>query len=659
MPIDFARIARDFAPWFKSQLRLIPLVIERLSKWIGQRTSAAAGLERASRAFPVIAWRDGAITLRLASSQQGALVPVTPAPTFGQHLARGGASFIDGFARIADMIDQEETLPRFLTRLDAAVALIEASIARWARPLETDRFAPTGHTASDLFGQAALGFRLLSEASQPGAAIDRLLAQLTAARTVWSSRGQGDGSVDVITGAGPRVDAADASTTLGETLDYWASTLLGAAVVLVSLPLLVTTLVQGALLRVKLLVLSELEGIERAVFDLRGLVFDALTTSMPGFVSTVFDLVGGVRDVLVANVRLYLTFAREYLVALVGEVRTFLTDVVRFVGELMTFIRDVMTWITPITTYDLRNLIASGGAKGAVVNFLIPAVSADLLLDRNGNVNYPKGDELREFVDDALELVPRPARWILKRVERRRINAIYWLIDELFPAGGTTSFPDSDPVSFDSRFPDVGATLFGSGRAASIESALVGSRDALTAGVDGMLGGVETRLGELAVVFDDAAQSAARMGSVGRYRRLRTRADSLADGVFGVEVRAERERRVSDPLASAYERWLADGGIALVAEAVPLHAREMARYFHARINEGSELTAPVVPTSPRILRKHAILGRVRVPRVRLRVTSPAALDAALAQKTADAFQTAVQRAYREASRRLDDMRPVD
>ena len=149
------------------------------------------------------------------------------------------------------------------------------------------------------------------------------------------------------------------------------------------------------------------------------------------------------------------------------------------------------------------------------------------------------------------------------------------------------------------------------------------------------------------------------MGSTGRYGLLNLRADSLADGVFGPEVRGARERRVSDPLAIAYEHWLADGGIALVAEAVPLHAREMARYFHARISEGSELTASVVPTSPRILRERVTLGRVRVPRVRLRVTAPAALDAELARRTALAFETAVQRAYREGTTRLNDMRPVD
>jgi hypothetical protein len=81
----------------------------------------------------------------------------------------------------------------------------------------------------------------------------------------------------------------------------------------------------------------------------------------------------------------------------------------------------------------------------------------------------------------------------------------------------------------------------------------------------------------------------------------------------------------------------------------------MSEYWRHQVEAGEELTAPMTPTSPHILRQRAVLGKVAVPRITLRAAPRRQLDESLVEFMRDAFQTAVERCYITGQRRFTEL----
>src|SRR6187455_3252168 len=130
MPIslDFEALAAPFRAPIGLQLRTITEVFERLGKFLKKRAEGAEALERATRAFPILRFYDGALAAWIDRSQRGALTPGVPEPSFWDALAASGRAFVAGLGRIPQAAREEWLLPGLIATLGAAVRAIEDSV---------------------------------------------------------------------------------------------------------------------------------------------------------------------------------------------------------------------------------------------------------------------------------------------------------------------------------------------------------------------------------------------------------------------------------------------------------------------------------------------------------------------------------------------------
>jgi hypothetical protein len=111
-----------------------------------------------------------------------------------------------------------------------------------------------------------------------------------------------------------------------------------------------------------------------------------------------------------------------------------------------------------------------------------------------------------------------------------------------------------------------------------------------------------------------------------------------------------------DPLAAAFEGWLAAGGFELIGDVIGGYVDGLAAHWRERqVAEDTEPTTVVTPTSPHLLRRNATVGRVVLPRLTVRAAPGRALDEELADAVAARFAVAVREAYAAGSQRLRDL----
>ena len=209
---------------------------------------------------------------------------------------------------------------------------------------------------------------------------------------------------------------------------------------------------------------------------------------------------------------------------------------------------------------------------------------------------------------------------------------------------------EAAPLVFHSNLPDFGKTLFGEQvrrRVGEIISATdEGMRSVLETGFGRTADGLDAAAGQFSRLADAVADAGPLAPGLG------ADADRLTAGLFATEP-APAQR---DPLAQAFDSWIAHGGIAVLAAMLDGYAQQMARLWRARYIEEPTTGGPTpegsAPTSPHILRRHGAPGRVEVPRVLIRVGGPAGDD--VLDTIAAEFAGAVAGAYRQGAQQLRD-----
>src|SRR5258708_29128952 len=99
MSLDFGTIVAPFQDRFALQFSVIQRAFDRIGDWLDQRLDGARELERASQAFPIVDFFNGAVTAAIARAQFGGLA-TRPAPGFAAEMAAGGRRFVSGFENI-------------------------------------------------------------------------------------------------------------------------------------------------------------------------------------------------------------------------------------------------------------------------------------------------------------------------------------------------------------------------------------------------------------------------------------------------------------------------------------------------------------------------------------------------------------------------------
>lgn len=663
MPIDFAAIAARFAVAFAAQLKNATTAQKGLEKALDRRRAAARLVNEATRQFPIVRFYDGAVTMKLPPSQRGLLTFDTPPRSVAEGLAAGGLSFLTGLGRATEPFrdnSQETVIARFLSGANEALAGVEASLRRFTVPTK-EMFNPDQRTASDLFGLAALAFRALSEASGKSGEIKRLTAQIRGTMHVLGMH-----PADEL--APPAEEPATVATrSMAETMDALAYEALAGIVIIGSLPKLVENLLTGLVLGLKSTMLDELANLERQVLDLRGDLFEAVFGGLTRLADRGAHLVGGAHQVIAMNVAFQLKFFRAFGTELAVGVRDFIHGLTEFLGDVVSLLRWLPSVLQAVTRFELTDLWSS---KVGWITGNVMSISLDNLLNDEGTaVNWVLRGKLNLLLDGSEKVLRKvrkspPVRWIVGdkiKYGLRQIARARWLVRELFTGGGpgdtVPTLPEAAPLRFHSDFPDLGETVFGAATRTGLTADIDRVERALRTGVGTALGRAGRGFDDLAAEFTkDATLSATVDGR--RLARVAGQSDLLADTVFGPEVTGERQAlrdRPEEAVARALESWLADGGFLTVGEVIPGYVKEMATHWRATLTEGTELTAELTPTSPRILRKRATLGKVAVPRLTLHAGAGQALDERFADAVADQFAGAVRGAYETGRRKLADL----
>ncbi|MFI1169993.1 hypothetical protein [Streptomyces melanogenes] len=639
MPIDLTAVASRFAAVFAGQLRDATAAQKGIEKALARRREAARAAERATGQLPILTFHGSALMLYLADAQHGALFASAAEPSLGDHLAGDARHFLTGLSRATAPFrsdSQETVVLRFVAGAEAALAEVDDPVRRFAVP-HPEVFAPAHRRGADLFGLAALGFRALAQAATTTGGIRRLTEQIRGVLPLPAPQ------ATVVPYTWPR--------TPDEALDAAAfeliavTVLIGAAPGLIDvLPGTADVLLRHTVLLLKSWVLDLLAVGEAKVLELRGDAIEITVTRLSRMGGQGVAMLGGALGVIGSQVTLSAAVYRSVGTALATGIGDFVVLLGRFLVGLVELVRALPDLLRVVTAFDMARL--------PLVHF-----SLDDLLDADGNaVNTALRDKLLAalLVAEGISVgvsADQPLLVTLRPLAPR-IDAARRLVSALFDSSGPVTLPEGAPSRFRSDFPDLGGALFGEGRRERVLAVVEAFQGAVRTGVTASLRRTQEGLGLAARAAGDAGRDW-RAGPADGMWPAAEQATALTDRLLGPEQGAPPGP--SGAIARAFESWLATGGILLVGEAIPGYVGELAAQWRARLAEGTELTAPLTPTSPHILRKRAVLGRVTVPRMTLRLPRGRELDEVLAEEIAGQFAHAVRGAYRTGTDRLREL----
>jgi hypothetical protein len=673
MPIDFAAVAARFADQVALEGRRVVLVQRALAttKVLTKRRDAGRAVEQATRMFPVVLFYDGAVTMQIGLGQRSVIGLTTPRPSFPEHLWRGVKGFFVGLAGIVEPFrsDRAETaIARTAAEIYRALAYVEHSLATFQQP-QSAPSKPGGApitmferstSASDLIGLAALGFRALDEASRKAGEIEVLTGQIE--RTLNVFGGPEKAKTAATPGAESAAPAASLTDRLGE-----ASLGLAAAISVVGVvPQLVSTVVEGAMIHLRVLLLDELRSIERSVLDLRDRLVLGVVEGVLAGADRAVDIVNAAQSIAGANIVAALDGARVVGRSLIRGILAFVRGIRSFLGGVVRFLTLLPGVLKVLVDFDLLRLLG-GGVKGTIASAFAGGKFSlgDTLTKNATEVNVGLARSLwRKAQVVATAPVVFGLKGVLARIAAEKyLRRVRRVLDALFPGWGgdddhRITVPEAPgKLAFKSDFPRLSSTIFGDGRAELLLDQINGLERSLDTNVAEALRSTRDGLEGFTAEFQRKATEAAALRDRGRLERAAAKADVLADRVFGGEVGVARKAvadRDKDTLALAFESWLATGGFVLIGEVIPFYVEEVARLWREKVEHAAE-PPPITPTSPHILQRRATLGKVRVPRMTLHVPAGRQLDAALADEVTQRFGFAVDDAYRSGARRLTDV----
>ena len=634
MPIDFAAIAAQFSEQLAHQTHPLEPVFDKLEAAVKKLVEQSERAERATRAYPIFRYRDGALAVHV-DPLGAAPLPSAPPLGFVDGLKTGGLQFLTGIGWTRTAVRQELAIPTLLGVAADALKVVVDSIDRF-RPPTPAMFDPRERRLSDVIGLLVLGYNSLLGSQARAQLLDVARGSMDfyreyqrlfppSAGATAPQPAPSVGTVDLVVGL------ADESSTQ----------LLGAVVLLPILGETLAVLVHDGSLEAKRLILTELSEVEQKVHGVRSAAIEGLLQGAD-LGQLAAEWLFAARIVILTDIAILTTVGPSLLNSFLGGVRAYAEGVTEWGTWLADLMEKIRSIVDAIMSFDL-------------VGFVLKLIFPDWLIDR---LPLPK-----ITIDDLVSfLLGLGAAWVKSTLDRffdaalRILNTVdlvydvddlYWKVDavaEVFNIVLTPTPPlppDVMPTTPLAAFPDVYEEFFGGGRAATFLSTVDRFGVETRAGIRTALGGAATLLNDLGTTFAVEADRAASMGSVGRMRELAADSAVLAERVFGPEaerVRGQAEQRRPDELAVAFEQAVTSGGFALVGSAIPAYVGEMQRFWAAKRPPFER------PTSPHILARHGRLGGVRVPRMTVRASGRAA-DRQLAALVAGRFHDAVGEAY--------------
>ncbi len=629
MPIDFAAIVAQFYPLMQPQVNLITKSFERLAKWLQPHWLRTRNMFEVTRDFPVLEFYNGALSVSLDRGQYGYLGVSPDHPNrrgSGEpdlsplgRLVEGGRRFWDGLRQVPIMVEQEFAIPRLLSTLaDMAEAILD-SMRRFAQPTR-EMFRLTGHTASDLFGEAALFWRAITRYS---------------------------GMLDIVATAIGAFQVREAIQSLSSAeeqevgparnwIDSLSDVVRGIAGVILLLPAgmaLISATLDTAILALKIKVLREFQGIERQVVGVRRSVLDFFYGENAGIGLMAQDFLQVTVEVLLANVTFYVEFLSRYFEQVVPELRRFSTELGPFLASVLTAVRAyIASWGT-FFDRDLWEFLNEGVGITVLSDPDPPPVTLGQMVEiLTGTGSASQRDAILQYIDDELSTY----RYL--PVIGPRLRAFERLLHG--PARPVIALPAEAAAPLPSPvFPDLYEVWFGVGRP-DLLLILGQMLDPIRIGVRDALGTGSTALADVSGQFARAAARESRTPLGDRFSAIQGFATSFADRVFGDERRGLAARIAQQPF-DPFLALVRAGGFDVIGQVVPRYIEQMDSYWRGRLRD--------IPVSPLILARRRKLT-VRVQRMSFDATGQQ-LDDSLIDRIAASFKEAVENSYRTGAMR--------
>jgi hypothetical protein len=634
--IDLDHITGPFRSIGAFQLTPIAYMFQRLGKWLDDRVKKADELEESSRGFPVV-WIDGdAVQCWLDDIQRGALSPNGSPPGFWDQIRAIGAAFVAGLKRFPEMIANEKIIPRFLSTAAASLQAILDSVKRFETPTAST-FDPALRTAGDLFGIAAMGFRAVLSSKEQ---ILRFLFSDVLLSYLVIQGGKKEGAAP----ADPK------STT--DMLDSVARYILGALMILPHLPELVGRLWESANIAIRNNTIEALSKREAKVFGLRRTIIDLFYVRFRDLIVTALAYVQAAGTVITMQATFWLAFVHLYGLRLLLDIRKIVDDVADYIFKVVAWIKDIfITSIDNILNFDLAPYIVVllGGVPGWLLSKIVsppPFTVLALIHEEAHNL-------LLTWIGETIALLSLGFPWTLP-VQRRLIElgkVVHKVFSPVLPPLPEPAFSKPAP------FPNIFDQWAKAAKASDIEKKFDDLSRQLPEELHNVIGAAADAMGKAGDRFDNLAAAAARGGSMEEYMALSGRAASLARNAFGPERQKLNEKLTEDQkdiVASSFESWLAMGGFELIGQFLEQYIAGMFDWFRKQESTGDELMAHITKTSPAILAKNKVLGRVLMQRLTIDARGRK-LDGGLAQEIADRFRGAIFDAYATGQKELSDL----
>jgi hypothetical protein len=611
MPIDFEPLVAPFRTAYFLQRRSIGESLRLLAVWLTRRLRETEERERATRGIQVLRFSGSSLAVWIDTSQHDALghQGEPPPEGFWASVAAPFQALWRNLFLADSMIQAEQAIPRLLDVLARTVRMIVASLDRFTKPDASLFDLTRTRSWQDLFGEIGLFFRLVDN-PDTRTQIETFSGGGVALIGVWRTHFP------------PAPEEGEGRSILPDA-SRW---ILGATLVIPAAWQLFAQIAAAAVVVIELKLLDIVAAIQRDLFALRRRAIDFLFVTVFGIGSKALEWLVITRAGALATLDLYtrvtttvLTEVESWITATSGELK-------RFVDELVAFVRGLGTYLEGFMSIDF----------GGALTFGYATFSLDEILEWREN---PAGAEaLQKRIDDLLEERP-----VLTFLVRKRILAAREAIGIL--ATPTRLPAEASPPGVSGiTFPDIADSFLLGAEATALRASLASAGPTLTTRLDEAFMAGVTALTAIAGKAAQAGTKVRDIGSANAYRAMTARVGRLAEAAFGADaMRAGLERR-RDPIATAFETWLAGQGFALIEKALPKYVAEMIAFWKR------EAARPAAdrPTSAHITAKRAQLGRVKVPRLVIRVGEARDLDKALAVELADRAGAGVAQAFQMA-----------
>jgi hypothetical protein len=645
MPIDFAKIAALYRRPVMMRAKTMGEALARLGNWLNVRLRSVSATERATRAYPVIWFYNGAVTVWIDRSQHRQLTPNEVAPSLGESFHEGGRRFMSGLRRVGDSIEEELALPRLLGTFSEMFETIVASMDRFAEPTPAMFDIRTPRRASDLFGEGALLFRAFTSSLDQ---INHLagMARQPAAQVAQSSGARVSQTVSASQPIAPATMLA-AQSQSGAVSGLQPSDIMrgmvGAVLLVPIASRLIVSTLNSAILAGKLALTRRAQGIEEMVFGLRVAIIDFFYTFLGGFGPAAFDFLLALQFIVMVNVNFYFGFASFYLNEVFLGLRSFATHLSNFLRFFTILAEAVRGVLEAILNFDLMPIFLGAlGIPGAVLSLIpgIPSLTIDDLISMLLGFGRVAAREVISSFLLSLELNPVIQALGAFTSIRSRIRALRALLRMTLTARpfiAETALPTTL-----APFPDIYSAFFGPG-APNLRGALASAGTVLQSDIGNLFTSASDFLLATSRAMSRTAERAAQLESPERFASIRESAGRMSSQLFD-PISAELRQRMSersDGLARGFERFVAGGAFDIIAGAIPLYVGQMMHYWLDHTEE--EISRPA-PTSPHILARRAGLRRVRFPRLIIRAPGRQ-LDADLVTQISARFKEAIEGAY--------------